>query len=124
MKKVISIASIVIIFVFYVEKKVNAENTNQTGIADSISVSTDNINLILWNLSKENFDITIDKGTIFMQRTLHEGIDNLQIQILSDDSNNTLKGEIVYGVIQYLTDDSGGAISLDFHLKIQSKLIK
>ena len=89
---------------------------NHTG-QDSILVSIGDTKLILWGLPAEDFDVEIEKDTIFLRQKGFEEIDNLQIFFLSDDHNNGLmKGEIIYGVAQYLFDDMG-YIPLNFSFK-------
>ena len=110
MKKSIITLAIAALIVGSCGGKIYANNTGQ----DSILVSTNNINLILYI---DGFKIEIEQDTIFLRQIGFGEIDSLQITFLSDDHNNgVMKGEIIYGVAQYLFDDRGQP-PLDFSFK-------
>jgi hypothetical protein len=80
-----------------------SQNENEAG--DTIKVSMGNTQLTLYGLYEEDFTYEVKKDTIYLIKNFLVGIDNLQIQILSDANNQKLTGEITYGVSQYLLDD-------------------
>ena len=121
MRKTFLLVSVFFVFLLNVEDVI-AANVPQKETTDSILVSIGDINLVLWGVPKENFseyfNLTIGKDTIFLERLFHEGIENLQIQFLNGPPNgNFLKGEVIYGIRQWLIGAEGRDVLLRFSFK-------